>query len=131
MKTRVRVIASLVSLSAFLAISAIACTQAPPSAIAPTNMPVSPSPQNFVLVTSDVSSVVGLHQFDLAFNAGTGRICKTWKWTLAGDTALNSIPECYEMLRKLNKKKSKRWAPILLGPQAPFPPNNALKPRSN
>jgi hypothetical protein len=104
MKTRVRVIASLVSLSAFLAISAIACTQAPPSAIAPTNMPVSPSPQNFVLVTSDVSSVVGLHQFDLAFNAGTGRICKTWKWTLAGDTALNSIPECYEMLRKLNKE---------------------------
>jgi hypothetical protein len=122
MKTRVRVIASLVSLSAFLAISAIACTQAPPSAIAPTNMPVSPSPQNFVLVTSDVSSVVGLHQFDLAFNAGTGRICKTWKWTLAGDTALNSIPECYEMLRKLNKELQEEVEKVGANPFGPSSP---------
>ncbi len=125
MKTRVRVMASVVSLAVCLAISAIACTQAPPSPLTPTNMPIIPPPQNFVLVTSDVSSVEGLHQFDLAFNAGTGRICKTWKWTLAGDTALNSIPECYEMLRQLNEELQEEVERLGPNPFRPSSPNSS------
>lgn len=94
-------------LTVIIALTAFACTQAPPRPPAPTERQIAFEPQRFIFLTSDLSSVEGLHQFDLAFDTRTGRICKTWKWTLEGDTALNSIPECYEMLREQAKEMQK------------------------
>jgi hypothetical protein len=93
-----------------IALTAFSCTQAPQNPTerainyAPPEKAINYAPlQEFIPVTSDVSSVKGLHPFDLAFHTHTGRICKTWKWTLAGDTALNNLPECYEILKEIQK----------------------------
>ncbi len=104
MKACVKVIACMV----FVILAAFACIQSspPPGPSNPTPAigPIGFPPQNFVLVESDLSSVKGLHQFDLAFHARTGQICKTWKWKLEGDTALNSIPECFQIVLELEKR---------------------------
>jgi hypothetical protein len=93
----------------FIAFTVFACMQAPqtptetPIHYPPPERAINYAPQGFILVTSDVSSVKGLHPFDLAFHPPTGRICKTWKWTLLEDKALNDLPECNAMMKELQK----------------------------
>ena len=127
MKAHIIAIACMITLAVPMAITMSACTQSPTRSDSPMPIPLPGPPpgtqaQRFVLLTSDLSSVEGLHQFDLAFDAGTGRICKTWNWTIAGDTALNSIPECYEMLRQLNKELQEEVEELGSNPYRPSSP---------
>ena len=72
-----------IGLATFLALTLQGCTltQSPP--------PVLPQPyQRFVPVaTSDR---------DFALDTKTGKLCKTWGWSIA-DSALSSLAECAEL----------------------------------